>query len=399
MDWEVTMMTVSNLYNMHYNYDAHRREIGGYEVAIHCHHYNARLQRTLENSKQVPGKQLFLQAAEFVFAHYLPHFFQPEHTIHDKWKIAELLYAHLGYGKLHLHEIEQGIARTTTSHFVEGWQAGFGERVEPMCSFTEGFLQGIIYAITGNTVYVHEEQCKALGHSNCIFRIDERRVAPLTHFEKHPVDFIQKLSEHAVFSNIDETAIIQSFAKMPIHSNDDGLIPAFGVYLSHTPVDFFNLVSILFIENMRQKNLFSTAKRLLVDSAENCAVNTFGGFMNSQEWQQLIVPQIKDTQDSLFAIIALMNALGWGNLRVQEFDLGERLVLESLNGYEALGFRSFRGLGSHPQCFMMLGVAAGIMELLYSEGTYQEKFGTFIAKETQCIACGAESCIFEVRRL
>lgn len=393
------MMTVSHLYNMRYNYDAHRRVIGGHEVAIHCHHYSARLQRTLESSKQVPGKQLFLQAAEYVFARYLPHFFQPEQTIRDKWKIAESLYAHLGYGKLYLDEIEQGIVRTTTSHFVEGWRAGFGERVEPMCSFTEGFLQGIIHAITGDTVYVHEEQCKVSGHPCCLFRVDEQRVAPLAHFEKHPIDFTQKISEHAVFSNIDETTTIQSFAEMPIHGNDDGLIPVFGVYLSHTPVDFFNLVCILFIENMRQKNLFGAAKRLLVDTAENCAVNTFGGFMNSQEWQQLVVPQIKDAQDSLFGIIALINALGWGNLRVLELDIGERLVLESLNGYEALGFKSFRDLGSHPQCFMMLGVATGIMELLYSEGTYQEKFGTFVAKETQCIACGAESCIFEVRRL
>jgi len=393
------MMTVSHPYNMRYNYDAHRRVIGGYEVAIHCHHYSARLLRTLESSKQVPGKQLFLQAAEHVFAHYLPHFFQSEHTTRDKWKIAESLYAHLGYGKLYLDEIEQGIARTTTSHFVEGWQAGFGERIEPMCSFTEGFLQGIIYAITGNTVYVHEEQCKVSGHPFCLFRVDEQRVAPLAHFEKYPVDFTQKISGHAVFSNIDGISTIQSFAEMPIHGNEDGLIPVFGVYLAHTPVDFFILVSILYMENMRQKNLFGAAKRLLVDTAENCVVNTFGGFMNSQEWQQLVVPQIKDAQDPLFGIIALINALGWGNLRVREFDLGERLVLESLNGYEALGFRSFRGLGSHPQCFMMLGVATGIMELLYSEGTYQEKFGTFIAKETQCIACGAESCIFEVRRL
>jgi len=392
-------MIAPNLFDMHYNYDAHRRVIGGYEVAIHCHHYSARLQRTLESSKQVSGKQLFVQVAEHVFAHYLPHFFQPEHTMQEKWEIAESLYAHLGYGKLHLNQIEQGVATTTTSHFVEGWHAGFGERVEPMCSFTEGFLQGVIHAITGHTVYVQEQQCKISGEHDCLFRIEESRTEPLAHFQKYPVDFFPKSLQHAVFSNIDEEKTIHSFAEMPIYGNKDGLIPAFGVYLSHTPVDFFNLVCILFMENMRQKNLFSAAKRLLVDTSENCAVNTFGGFMNSPEWQQLITPQIKDAQDPLFGIIALINALGWGNLRVLEFDSGERLVLESLNGYEALGFRTFRGLSQHPQCFMMLGVAAGIMELLYSEGTYQEKFGTFIAQETQCIACGADSCIFEVSRL
>lgn len=156
---------------------------------------------------------------------------------------------------------------------------------------------------------------------------------------------------------------------------------------------------MLFIEQMREKNLLSTAKRLLIDTAENCSVNTFGGFMNSPEWQQLITPQIKDAQDPLFGIIALINALGWGNLQVLALTPGETLILESLNGYEALGFKTYRELSPHPQCYMMMGVAAGIMELLYSEGTYQERFGTFVAKETQCIACGADSCIFEVKRL
>lgn len=384
---------------MRYNYGAHRRVIGSHEVAIHCHHYSARLQRTLESSHQVPGKQFFLQAAECVFADYLPHFFQAEDTPRQRWQIAETLYARLGYGRLHLDTIEQGIATATSSHFVEGWQAGFGERVEPMCLFTKGYLQGVIHAVTGNTVYVHEDSCKIFGHPHCVFHIDAQRVEPLAHYPKHPVDFTPQSRQHQVFSNLDEAKIIQTFAEMPIYGNDLGLIPIFGVYLSHTPVDFFNLVNILFIEAMRQKNLINAAKRLLVDTAENCAVNTFGGFMNSLEWQQLIVPQIKDAQDPLFGIIALINALGWGNLRVVALTPGETLVLESLNGYEALGFKAYRDLSPQPQCFMMVGVAAGIMELLYSEGTYQERFGTFSAQETQCIACGADSCIFEVRRL
>lgn len=392
-------MTVYHPYTMHYDYEAHRRLIGDYEVAIHCHHYSARLQRTLESSTQVSGRKIFLQAAEYVFANYLPHFFTPQETTAHKWQTVATLYAHLGYGKLHIEHIEQGIITASSSLFVEGWQAGFGERTQPMCLFTQGFLQGAFYAVTGQAVYVCEETCKAMGDAHCLFRINTQRLKPITNYPKQAVNFVPQIRSHAVPSNIDEAHIIHSFTALPIYGNTAGLIPTFGVYFSCTPVDFFNLVSMLFIEEMRQKNLLNVAKRLLIDTAENCAVNTFGGFMNSVEWQQLIAPQLKDAQDPLFGIIALINALGWGNLRVLEFIPGEKLVLESLNGYEALGFKAFRDLSPEPQCFMIVGVAAGIMELLYSEGTYQEKFGTFLAKETQCIACGAKSCIFEVERL
>lgn len=392
-------MTAFNPYIMRYNYDAHRRIIGNYEVAIHCHHYSARLQRTLENSKQVQGRKFFLQAAEFVFANYLPHFFSPQDTTAHKWKIVESLYSHLGYGKLQLDNIEHGFVTASASLFVEGWQAGFGDRTEPMCLFTQGFLQGAIYAVTGQATYVCEENCRVMGDLHCLFRINPQRTKPIAHYHKKVVPFELRSRPHAISSNIDEEHTVHGFATLPIYGNEAGLIPAFGVYLSHTPVDFFNLVSILFVEEMQQKNLFNVAKRLLIDTAENCAVNTFGGFMNSQEWQQLIAPQLKEPLDRLFGIVALINALGWGHLRVKELIPGEKLMLESFNGYEALGFKAFRDHSPQPQCFMMVGVAAGIMELLYSEGTYQEKFGTFIARETQCIACGAESCIFEVERL
>ncbi len=392
-------MTVYNPHPMRYNYEAHRRLIGNHEVAIHCHHYSARLQRTLESSKQVQGRKFFLQAAESVFADYLPYFFNPQDTPEQKWQTVEFLYSYLGYGKLHLNKIGEGIVTASSSLFVEGWQAGFGDRDQPMCLFTQGFLQGAIYAVTGEATYACEETCKVMGDSHCLFRINSQRIKPIAHYPKQATHFKPHSRSHAISSNIDEQHIIQTFITMPIYGNELGLIPAFGVYLSHTPVDFFNLVSILFLEEMQQKNLFNAAKRLLIDTAENCAVNTFGGFINSLEWQQLIVPQLKEPQDPLFGIVALINAFGWGELRVLELIPGEKLVLESLNGYEALGFKAFREVSPQPQCFMMVGVAAGIMELLYSEGTYQEKFGTFIAREKQCIACGAESCVFEVERL
>ena len=96
--------------------------------------------------------------------------------------------------------------------------------------------------------------------------------------------------------------------------------------------------------------------------------------------------------------MAVSNALGWGNWYVMNHDPGEALRIESVNGYEALGYREARGTATDPQCFMLRGVAAGIMGLVYGTGTVAERFGTFASSEADCICCERPTCSFEVTR-
>ena len=48
---------------------------------------------------------------------------------------------------------------------------------------------------------------------------------------------------------------------------------------------------------------------------------------------------------------------------------------------------------------MLTGVAAGVMELVYGEGTIEERFGTFASREQRCISRGDSSCNFNVERV
>jgi hypothetical protein len=72
--------------------------------------------------------------------------------------------------------------------------------------------------------------------------------------------------------------------------------------------------------------------------------------------------------------------------------------IESMNGYEALGFRELRGPAQTPQCFMLRGVAAGIMALVYGTGSVSERFGSYAAAEDECICKGDAACSFDVVR-
>ena len=57
--------------DLHYNPATFRRVIAGKDVIIHCHHYNSRIQRTVEGAAEIDGKALLHGAAEAVFADHL----------------------------------------------------------------------------------------------------------------------------------------------------------------------------------------------------------------------------------------------------------------------------------------------------------------------------------------
>lgn len=382
---------------LQYKADQHRRMIGGKETIIHCHHYNARLQHTIEHVTEVDGAKIIRDSAEAVFAEHIANVLQEGDDQATKLEVVSALYAHLGFGRIDVSKAAEGIVTADQSHYVEGWRAGFAETKRKACTFTEGYLQGGLAVALGKPVRVREHKCINAGDERCELTVEERS-EPLATNDKQPSGFqpSQASDGHGEHGNIDEQAIIDALVQMPFMGTDEGLIPAFGVYLALTPADFYNLMCIQFVEQMRAKGLFRTAQRLLTFAGETCAMNTFRGIMASAEWDALIAPMIQHKQDELFGLIALSNGFGWGNWRVTEHQPAETLSIESLNGYEAIGHREYRGQCDSPQCFMLCGVSSGMMELIYGEGLLEERFGTYLSEESQCICTDEPRCRFEV---
>lgn len=383
---------------MKYDADSYRRVIAGEEVILHCHHYNSRLQNTIEGASQIDGKKIIREAAEAVFANQLKAASRPSDDAAARWSVAQHLYAHLGYGWFDPSKFGSGTITASASHFVEGWNAGFPGRKEPVCTFAEGYLQAAASVAAGELVWVKERECIATGASECRFEVVKDRKEPLAREEKKSIAFRPKALPQLPSSNIDAAKIVSALVGMPIHGNTEGLIPAFGVYLASTPADFYNRISIHFVEEMAKLGLGRNARKLLVYDAETCGMNTFRGIMSSPEWDGLVGPMIKIEDDKLFGIVAVSNALGWGNWHVTAHRSGTAARLESFNGYEALGYRQSRGSATTGQCLMLTGVAAGIIELIYSKGSIQERFGTFASSEHDCIACEKDTCVFQVEK-
>lgn len=371
--------------------------IGGMNTVIHCHHYNSRLQRTIEGNPNIDGKRIIRESAAVVYFDLITNLINEKNSGKDM-SLARDLYSFLGFGTLDFGEIETGHIYSDNSHYVEGWRCGSINTKATVCRMTEGFLEGAIKAILGKDVSVQETGCMNCGDDKCTFKINSLEGPKYTFaLNRIPgVSLDESKMEEDLKSNIDKATIVKTVMGMPLEGNNEGLIPAFNVYLAHTPQDFYNLICIKFVNEMAQIGLGNVAKEMLVEDAENCALNTFGGILDSEEWAALVSPMIKEEGDVMFGLIAVANALGWGRINITEHTPFHSLLLESCNGYEAFGYLELEGQNDSPQCFMLKGVAAGLMGLVYVKGDLEDRVGKYECEEICCLTKKDNRCQFKV---
>lgn len=171
-----------------------------------------------------------------------------------------------------------------------------------------------------------------------------------------------------------------------------GLLRGFGVILAINTVDYLVERELDFIRAFPQAERM--AENALVDAAQWCANATFGGMMKSKEWEALIAPMVQTKRDTLEALHAVQNVLGWG--KIVGYELDEKNLTYTMrvrHSYYVEPYLRRYGKSDKPRCYMWLGVAAGNMDLVF--GT---KVHTFEGKEVKCEAMGHDVCEFVVRQ-
>jgi hypothetical protein len=159
--------------------EGHRVFFSGQPFAMHCHHYNINLQKTLEDTLGQEGVALLYHSVERAAYHtfgYLLARYSKLTTLRSKLDMATILFQNCGLGILHFQDIglEGGQAVSPSSHHVTGWLAKHGRRETPGCHFTRGWLAGVLETIFGqslNAYQVQESACKLMRHPECVFLI------------------------------------------------------------------------------------------------------------------------------------------------------------------------------------------------------------------------------------
>jgi len=191
---------------------------------------------------------------------------------------------------------------------------------------------------------------------------------------------------------IDTDKIIQAIMSGSRIREEKGIIPLFGVYLSLLSVDYYNRLSFDFEGRMDDKK---EAENLLVTAAQECGYATFHGIRNSWEWDEVVDPMVDNNEDLILGFASVAVAFGWGDLKVIQIAPGESLVIRASSSYEASGYLESRGNAESGKCYMLRGVAAAFMDLVYGGG-YPDGYGSFWAEETHCRAKGDSYCEFVV---
>ena len=207
---------------------------------------------------------------------------------------------------------------------------------------------------------------------------------------------------------VNEEKIAEALETLPLGGNEEGLIPAFGVYLTRMYAGYYNRISYRFEKILQKKmghGVQQLARPLLIEAGHVCAFNTFGGIMKSQEWEALVGPMLENREDWVRAIVVWVRTLGWGDWQIKQLVPGRKLTVTIEDSYESEGYLEMYGCSTTPECYLATGAVAGIMNLLYhgditlkpelTEAYYEELFkssGSFGSRETRCRSMGDPIC-------
>ncbi len=175
---------------------------------------------------------------------------------------------------------------------------------------------------------------------------------------------------------------------------EKGIIPLFGVYLSMISVQYYNRISFGFEKKLGNDAL---AEKLLVAAGQECGYATFQGIRSSREWDEVVTPMIERIEDQIYSFVSVAIAFGWGDLTVQELVPHEKLVIRASDSYEAKGYLDAYGTADAGKCYMLRGVAAAFMDLIYGS-EYPDGCFQYLAIETHCQAKGDPHCEFVARK-
>jgi predicted hydrocarbon binding protein len=374
---------------------------------LHSQHYNSALVRSLLETDRVDARGIVENAAaELAFASLRDAERGPSHAA------AVELFRESGLGSLDLTGLgpEGGEVVVSHSHFADGWVERYGKSRKPVCAVPAGFIAGALAAVHGTRFEVREVTCRARGDRECRFQAVSTELPPLPQPELVIGSPVSLALAPSIAPAIDEEAVLAAIVDAPRAVDRDGRIQALGGTLTYLWADFYSRVSYRFEREVPAVlgNKFTNLPSLvLTEAGHSYAFHTFGGILCSDRWRDRVAPLLSTREEWFHAIVALINAFGWGSWRVHALVARERATVRVYEGYEAAGYLRLFGPSTTPHCYMARGTVAALMNLLYigditqrpalTQSYYNQLFRSplsFRAVETRCHASSDPYCEF-----
>lgn len=385
--------------------------LAGKSVLLHCNHYNVELQNTILLPDYIDGYTIQFNAAAEMSLQMLGYYFPVGPSSVSMEKIIEksfFLYGTMGLGKLSSLKVDnkQATFEIISSHYQLGWKIRFGNFIPQSQVLSMGFIAGMM-----SFIFAKKYQCsyqKQEGKHVLIAAEDNNQSYSLINSSHQKILFETKKIDNDYHGIPCKDITENILASLP-YVNTKGLIEAFGVYLTYLPAEYYANIAYNFENTLNNHGgIKGLARPLLIESGHICGFHTFGGIMKSEIWQSVIQPMLNVPEDWVYGIVAVINALGWGNWHIKELLPSHKLTLQVYGSTEAIGYISHFGQADEAKCYTAEGAAAAIMNLIYkgniidgpelNSSYYKQVFrdkNAFISKETKCLAKGDPYCEFE----
>lgn len=355
--------------NIRYDAQHGRRTLYEASLVYHCNYYNLSLQNHLMSVSGIDWEKVLVQAAKETAYLQFRDIFERSPNLSVRHKIG-LIAEHFqlcGFGLLDLSLCNEtgGTVLEPFSHY--GLAARLQRGSDRAEYFDLGYLLGAFSAAFGKNFTGLAGSSIGRGDPNCSYQINSSGDMKWAESLKpQPLPQFVPIPKRPLSTSVDENKIVSVVNTLPLVGNDQGLIPAFNVYLSNMYGDYYAKLNYT-CERALFKKLgnHDAASYLLQDSGHICGFYTMGGIMTSPEWKALVLPMIRTKEDWLHGIVAAINALGWGVWRIQSFEPGKKVVIRVYEGYESLGYLRWFGKSDHFVEHTAVGVATMLLDLIY----------------------------------
>ena len=397
-----------------FNKEKGQANVYGSSMLFHCNHYNRSLQMSIEDADFIDSEKILVNsAAETSYLQMKQYYSEnPGMSFSDKLNFAAKMFAFAGFGKLDFSGVNDngGIVKQASSHYGMALKLTVLNRTNPGEYFDKGFIIGSLIAASEESdnaiskgFTLKATKSISLDQDSSEFEIDlNEKTEYLEMLEKNELPDFVEIPGIKNPGNINKDAIVTALAGMDLSGNDDGLIPAFGVYLTRMYADYYNKISFRFEkEIVKNSDVHDFAQILLTEAGHICGFNTMGGIMNSDEWYAMIKPMFQTKEDWMYGIIACIDALGWGVWRVEELIPNEKMVIRVYEAYESLGHLQWFGKSKFNNDYLVTGVSAALMNLIYlgdasTKPVYDKAYYAslfmneycFKGQQTKCLAAG-----------
>jgi hypothetical protein len=254
----------------------------------------------------------------------------------------------------------------------------FGLSEEPVDYYTAGFIgaaYAVIYDIPLSEVNVSQTSCMSCGDEYNEFKISKGESNFTIYPPRQKTKFkkVPKLSlnwEH-------EEEVTNAFlgAHATFIGNEEGLIPAFGVYIVRNHSDHVNRLQFEFMRAMTEiagEYGATIGGELLLEAGVACGFFTYSGIMSSAEWEGAVKPHLKTKEDWVKGLAALINTMGWGYHTAVELS-EEKAIFRNYNDFEDMSYLRMYGQNEHPIHWANSGGFTGLMHLVYNTGIVEGK--------------------------